>query len=78
MIKNIIIAVLAIIIIATVFYAQSQALEALSVKEQLEAQVKEEQKKAAELVNLSEHTMAQMLEQKMAADSLRQILKECK
>lgn len=78
MLKNIIIAVLAIIVVGTVFFAQSQGAAALEAKEQLELQLEEEQKKSEELTAVAEHTMEQMLAQQYRSDSLRQALNNCK
>lgn len=78
MIKNIIIAVLAIIIVATVFYAQSQSLEALRVNEELEREVMQVQKNAEEQRALAEAMTVRLIEQEVMSDSLRQALNACK
>lgn len=77
MTKNIIISVLVIIVFSTVFYSQSQGLEALKVKEQLERQLEEERKNAKQYSAVAEDVMVQMLEQKSLSDSLQQELNNC-
>ncbi|MDW3191566.1 MAG: hypothetical protein R8G66_04355 [Cytophagales bacterium] len=78
MVKNIIIAVLAIIIVASVVFAQSQSLEALSVNEQLEMQVKEAQRSAEEQKRIAEAMTERLRQQEVLTDSLRQALYVCK
>ena len=78
MVKNIIIAVLAILIVASVVFAQSQSLEALSVNEQLEMQVKEAVRSAEDQKRIAEAMTEQLRQQEVLSDSLRQALDACK